>query len=293
VSNSYGNAGSGEWWKGRVCSGAPVSIEGLSAVSPPFAGITAQGRMLSHCDSKWGSWATEGILGMAYPSLITEGEPFKPLFDSVLEHNSGMANIFSHQFCSWAASHTMIDNTVSAGAGGTLVLGGIDHTLYTGAIQWTAITQESNYCVSLKDVTYSGASPAVPSGGSYGGGFYDDGWDGGSCSTFIDSGANGIFLDQTYSMLVDRLKIGGSTTVCSQSERDALPDLIITLGGGVKLTIPPSKYYTYRRKGCWSLAVYANPGQTMSVIGIPMMEQYYTIYDRANSRIGFATNAGC
>ena len=78
------------------------------------------------------------------------------------------------------------------------------------------------------------------------------------------------------------------------TNRDAQPDIVLTLSGSVTLTIPPSKYYQpYGANNGYQLLVATNTDSSGTIIGQVMMEQYYTIFDRANSGLGFSTLAGC
>jgi len=240
---------------------------------------------------------------------------------------SGIDNIFALQCCGW-------DGSSSPGTG-TLTLGGIDSSLYTGAIQYTSITKEEYYCVSMTGATTSGGSsssssssstvepsiapsPTPPvasdpyaynSGSSTGsstagsasyGGWSE--WKGASfysyggasadedCGTIIDSGTSALVLTSDYQSVYDAAK--GDGQICSESERDALPDIVLTFDGGVTLTIPPKRYYQPSPNGgCYQFLL--SVGGSQNIVGQVMMEQYYTIFDKANSRVGFAQIAGC
>lgn len=73
----------------------------------------------------------------------------------------------------------------------------------------------------------------------------------------------------------------------------SLPDISITLAGGVTLIIPPRHYFTpmpgYGDE-CYLLIVVIGFG---NILGQPVHEAYYTVYDQENHRVGFAPIAGC
>ena len=62
------------------------------------------------------------------------------------------------------------------------------------------------------------------------------------------------------------------------------------------LTIPPKRYYQPNPNGgsCYEfLLSLASEDQPQNIVGQVMMEQYYTVFDKANKRVGFAEIAGC
>ena len=65
---------------------------------------------------------------------------FVPLFSSVISR-TGIDDIFCLQCCGWDGGDTP--------GTGTLVLGGIDESFYTGAMSWMPIISETYYCVGL------------------------------------------------------------------------------------------------------------------------------------------------
>jgi len=146
--------GSGNW-TGKQCQGPEVTLAGLSAGAPPFAGITEQKQFFNDCDGEAENMgmSSDGIMGMAFADLIGgTGFTGNPLFDYVVE-TTGIPNLFSMQCCSW--------NGQTAGTG-QITLGGIDESLYTGEIQYTPITRELYYCVQMLDIVVpSGTQPST------------------------------------------------------------------------------------------------------------------------------------
>merc|ERR1712157_158486 len=79
------------------------------------------------------------------------------------------------QCCGW--------NGVTAGSG-TLLLGSIDDSLYTGSISYTPITAEEYYCVNMESVNVAGGQTySMPSSSQWA-----------NCNTIIDSGTSAILL---------------------------------------------------------------------------------------------------
>ncbi|KAM9319595.1 beta-secretase 2 [Gastrophryne carolinensis] len=85
----------------------------------------------------------QGILGLAYSTLAKPSSSVEPFFDSLVRQ-ANIPNIFSMQMCGAGLP------TTGAGLnGGSLVMGGIEPTLYTGDIWYTPITEEWYYQVEV------------------------------------------------------------------------------------------------------------------------------------------------
>jgi len=280
---NYGTPSDPTSWSGHVCSGASVTLEGLSAGTPDFGGIQTNQGFLNDCSSSGGGPISEGILGMAYASLAN-APLTTPLFDSIVNQNSDIANIFSMQCCSW--------NGRAAGTG-TLVLGGSDSSLYSGNLQYTKVTSQTYYCVSMSSATTSSRRQLSTKRELFGGG---DSYDSSSeetpsdCATIIDSGTSAILLTSDYTDVTDQMP--SSDTCVSDSDVSNYPDIVLTFPGyngaaDVVLTVPPSRYLQPSSSGCRQLMVSQTSGG-QNIIGQAMMEEYYTEFDRVNNRVGFA-----
>lgn len=295
VSASYGSGS----WSGQTCSGTDVYLGDLYAGQPNFVGITLVDDFLKHCEpGGTGGIIEEGILGMAYQPLISQSG-FVPLFSSVVSR-TGIDDIFSLQCCGWDGGDTP--------GTGTLVLGGIDESFYTGAMSWMPIISETYYCVGLICASTPGGScsrTAPPSytyeyaGGDPG---FGPGIDvdvaavgGDDCHTVIDSGTSGLILHQGYKEAVERAQ--GDGHISSEAERDALPNITLKFEGfggkDVILTIPPSRYYQPPQQPGGDYEFLVSIGGRKNIIGQVVMEQYYTVFNRASKAIGFAEISGC
>uniref|UniRef100_A0A7S4T566 Peptidase A1 domain-containing protein n=1 Tax=Alexandrium monilatum TaxID=311494 RepID=A0A7S4T566_9DINO len=339
--------GSGNW-SGLVCGGPQVKLAGLSAGTPVFAGIKEQNNFLTQCTGDNHGIISNGIVGMAYRELI-EGFDGVPLFDSVVSA-SGIPNIFSMQCCGWKGGEA---------AGGQLVLGGVDSSLYTGDFQFTPITRHLWFCVEFEDIFVEDSSPPTPrppprtcseqfpsipcfliqcgavdavcqdgfctcpegtcydpdsvdcvpvsgvslqqlgalrsEGKGRKGAYMPD------CPAIIDSGTSEIVLTTDLYQSVMHSIQSAATEVLSpgaecvgEDDLDSFPNVIIKLGGGVRLSVPPTTYFQPSpvRPGCYLLFI-GKTEHAPSIIGQPLMEAYYTVFDKENDRIGFAPIAGC
>lgn len=116
-------------WLGHLCTGVTVRLGTLDAGQAPFVGITYQsGQFLdTFCHTNSFGARKEGIIGMAYATMAPPPFNVSTVFDSVAAH-AGLPNVFSLQCCGYDGGHA---------EHGTLVLGGVDATLYEGPLVYT------------------------------------------------------------------------------------------------------------------------------------------------------------
>jgi hypothetical protein len=208
------------------------------------------------------------------------------LFDSIVSA-TGIDDVFSMQCCQWDGSTP---------ASGALVLGGVDKALYSGKISYTPITHEEYYCVGLESVGTddpSGKTVYTPATGEIGSG---------NCQAIIDSGTSELLLSQANYDAVVAVMPKGYDAACI-TDISGYPTIEITLGGIEKpLGILPEHYMQPLDAGssCRFFTVasigpmtFTDPKAPQNVLGQVVMEQYYTVFDKGNSRVGFATIDGC
>uniref|UniRef100_A0A3B4ASJ2 Peptidase A1 domain-containing protein n=1 Tax=Periophthalmus magnuspinnatus TaxID=409849 RepID=A0A3B4ASJ2_9GOBI len=86
----------------------------------------------------------QGILGLAYPMLARPDSSVEPFFNSVVKQ-LGIPDVFSLQMCGVGLSASSSAETL----GGSLIMGGIEPTLYRGAVWYTPILEEWYYQVEV------------------------------------------------------------------------------------------------------------------------------------------------
>jgi len=246
-------------------------------------GITQQSHFLNDCDGAGGYTAimNQGIVGMAYQPLLAQGLQL-PLFDSVVK-TTGIPDLFSMQCCGWSGK--------DAAGTGTLILGGIDGALHTGELMYTPITLPLYYCVHMT-LPDARADPHAFSEIA-------------DCDSIIDSGTSAIALtggvyQQALAQLNQQRDPGTTSQLppppweCVEAEAAAgYPCLHLELANGVGLDIPSTKYFQpVPGSPCLEFLITQTNGSP-NIIGQVMMEAYYTVFDRANKRVGFAPIAGC
>ncbi|KZP09214.1 acid protease [Athelia psychrophila] len=165
-------------------------------------------------------------------------------------------------------------------ANGELTFGAADSSKYTGSITYTPKT--GNYWgITVSKVSYGGTSIS------------------GSSSAIVDTGTTLIYLPSAaYS---EFLSVGGGTTdvFSGLAKFDTAPTGTVTfdIGGSTfsltpaQYLIPTSQYSNFGLSGSASYSWIGNGGSSSVdfIIGQKFLENYYSIYDTTNSRVGFAS----
>jgi len=204
----------------------------------------------------------DGILGLAYVNIAMDSVP--PVFDVMWERKLIPEYLFSVYL-----SNTQNDNS------SVIIFGGTDNAYYTGDIQWVDLLYPSYYLVNMETITVDGEN------------LHSCLLD--LCPTVIDTGTS-LIVAPPY--VVDSLiaKIGNVNQDCSNM--NDLPPITFTLGGiDFELT---SEFYVIQDLSnpndpqcslgiveCWEIA-------PLFIMGDPFLRAYYSVYDKGNSRVGFA-----
>ncbi|KAK4809547.1 hypothetical protein QYF61_016979 [Mycteria americana] len=95
----------------------------------------------------------EGILGLAYAEIARPDDSLEPFFDSLVKQTR-VPNIFSLQLC--GAGFSPNETEAVASVGGSMIIGGIDRSLYVGDIWYTPIRKEWYYEVIIVKLEVNG-----------------------------------------------------------------------------------------------------------------------------------------
>ncbi|KAI8065613.1 aspartic proteinase [Gongronella butleri] len=178
-------------------------------------------------------------------------------------------------------------------ANGELTLGGVDSTKYTGAITYTPITSTSPaneyWGIDISTITYG--STTVQSS---------------SLPGIVDTGTTLIYLETSvYTAFYSHIsgyKYDSNTglVVIPASSYSTLQNISFTIGGKA-FTLTPAQYILPQAQvSAWggtagkyySLIGDLGTGAGLDfILGQKFLENYYSIYDTTNSRVGFATRA--
>lgn len=220
---------------------------------------------------------TDGLLGLAYPALSS----VPPVFDTLVAETN-LSNIFSMCFNE---------------QGGSLVLGGYKKEYSTHPLEWTPIIAESYYAIHLLSMKVG--SEEIDS--SY-------------PLTIVDSGStlillpNEIYTAWKLAMQVDRCHLEGmcgentvfSRTTCwlfDQNTVSKFPTMHFTFPrynnseDSIILSLTPDMYFlnllSTRGSRCRYLGI-SESDQPMIILGDTLLQNYHTVYDRDQQRVGFS-----
>ncbi len=268
--------GSGSW-TGAIYSDT-VTFGGTS-VTLEFASITTQSGFFiaENCAFSSSTPLTQGILGLAY------SEPNFPSFGTV----SG--KYFALLLCE---------------SGGLLWVSSTDSTYYTSAPSYTPITTESpqqvHYTVSVTGMSLGSTSI----GTSFGTSIVDSGTTVSQIPSAIYSslttllGENSVFSSAFPSLLGNPSNCYSSPSYTTYELNTQLPQLTINLND---VTLTLNAIDSYIRQIIVSGTVYYCMGVTSSpsnqavqtILGWTFMNQFVTIFDQPNTRVGFAPSTSC
>ncbi|KAF1734271.1 Polyporopepsin [Beauveria bassiana] len=249
-----------------------------------FAGLTVKSQSVGSAKSAVGFNGVDGIFGLGPVGLtrntVSNAATVPTFLDNLYKQGSIPSEVLGVYFKPEAGSDTSDNN-------GELTLGGVDSTKYTGAL---------NYVPTLKSgsaAAYWGVSIASFTYGS----------------TVLASGATGI-VDTGTTLIYIPSAAYAKYLSASGGKTDANTGLVSyttkpTANFGVKIGattynltpaqylvpasqygffgLPAGKYYSWIANG--------GTGSVNTVIGQKFLENYYSVYDTTNARIGFATAA--
>ncbi|CAE6438822.1 unnamed protein product [Rhizoctonia solani] len=234
-----------------------VTVGGLSATGQYFSPVTSE-------SSSFASDPEDGIMGLAFKSISSIGQP--TIIDNLYSQGKISAPTFSFRL---------------ATTGSELYLGGANTAKYTGSITYAALTSKTYWLTT--------GSSSVGSTVGYSG------------AMIIDSGT-AIIMGPTASISswwseVSEAEIC-STSACGTTGYytypcESPPAVSFTFNGA-KFTIPSSDFNlgTIDNAGTRCVgAIVETSGvpDNAWIVGNTLMKQTYTIFDQANSRVGFAT----
>uniref|UniRef100_A0A8C8S7E6 Beta-secretase 2 n=1 Tax=Pelusios castaneus TaxID=367368 RepID=A0A8C8S7E6_9SAUR len=237
-----------------------------------------------------------GILGLAYGALAKPSSSVETFFDSLVSQ-AKIPNVFSLQMCGAG-----MPVSGSGTNGGSLVLGGIEPSLYKGDIWYTPIKEEWYYQVEILKLEVGGQNLNL------------DCREYNTDKAIVDSGTTLLRLPQKVfnavvetivrTSLIQTFSSGfwtGSQLACwdkTETPWSLFPKLSIYLrdvnsSRSFRITIQPQLYIQPilgigQNLECYRFGI--SSSTSALVIGATVMEGFYVIFDKAQKRVGFAVS---
>nr|XP_046246316.1 beta-secretase 2 [Scatophagus argus] len=240
----------------------------------------------------------QGILGLAYPMLARPDSSVEPFFNSLVQQ-LGVPDIFSLQMCGAGLSAS----STADPAGGSLIMGGVEPTLYQGSVWYTPIVEEWYYQVEVLKLEVGDQNLDL------------DCREYNMDKAIVDSGTtllrlpvnvfNAVVEAITRSSLIQEFSSGfwdGTKLACWMKGENPwrfFPKLSIYLRAtntsqSFRITILPQLYIqpitdVDGTLDCFRFGVSSSANGL--VIGATVMEGFYVVFDRAQRRLGFALSS--
>ncbi|XGW20916.1 hypothetical protein V3C99_004134, partial [Haemonchus contortus] len=207
----------------------------------------------------------DGILGMAWNSIAQ---------DSI---SQPMSQIFANKtlcpeavFAFWL-NRDLFNNVI----GGELTLCGIDPTHYQGTIAWEPLISETYWEIQLGGVTVNGQQISD-----------------GPVGAVVDSGTSLILGPPALVQEIQQAIGADEYGLIDCSTIPSLPPITFTIGG-TELTLTANHYVTQYSDGTCTSGFQGtqSPAPGVSwVLGDVFIGTFYSIFDHANKRVGFAAS---
>ncbi|XP_016055842.1 PREDICTED: pepsin F-like [Miniopterus natalensis] len=206
--------------------------------------------------------AFDGILGLSYPTLALQGTT--PVFDNMWKQGLISEKLFAFYL------------STNTEKGSVVMFGGVDHSYYKGELKWVPVTRQGYWQITVDSISMNGKVVACH----------------GSCQAIVDTGTS-LLIGPNYPVFNILKTINAQATstgeyIVSCNAISALPDIIFTING-VAYPVPASAYI---RKDwpdiCYSNFDNSSGSGSLWVLGDVFLRLYFTVFDRANDRIGLA-----
>lgn len=249
-----------------VLSTDNVIVNGKTVKSQTFAEIMKESG-LGFIAGKF-----DGILGMGYPEISVLGVP--TVFDQMVAQNAVSEAVFSF-YLTRDADHPV---------GSELVIGGTDPKHYTGDITYVPVSKKGYWQFLMDKLVVDGKQLDVCSSG---------------CQAIADTGTS-LIAGPTADVKKINDAIGAAPFLNGEymvncNNLPTMPNITFTIGGK-PFTLTPNDYVMKMSQGgmpiCLSGFIGLDvPRGPLWILGDVFIGRYYTVFDRKNDQVGFATAA--
>lgn len=209
-------------------------------------------------EDPFSSFQFDGVLGLALPEMA-QGPAFS-LMEKLTSNKALRQSMFS-VFLS--------DSDIE---GSEITFGAIKEEHMVTPMFWQPVTRHSGYWqVQIQDITINNEKQTLCN----------------DCQVAVDTGTSQLAgPTDVINDLTKRLNVKSDC-----SNYDKLPDLGFVMGENI-LNLKPQDYVDKGSEGCEVSLMALDvppPNGPLFIFGDPFLRKYYTAYDSANKRVGFAT----
>jgi len=209
-------------------------------------------------EDPFSSFQFDGVLGLALPEM-SQGPEF-----SLMEHMKNSKALRQPMFAVFLSD--------SDAEGSEITFGAFKEEHAVTPMFWQPVTRDSGYWqVQISDITINNKRQSLCN----------------DCQVAVDTGTSQ--LAGPTDVINDLTKLLDVKSDCANYKD--LPDLGFVMGDNI-LNLKPQDYVDKGPDGC-ELSLMAldvpPPNGPLFIFGDPFLRKYYTAYDQANKRVGFAT----
>ncbi|XP_069059170.1 pepsin A-like [Pleurodeles waltl] len=247
----------------RYNTGSMNGILGIDTVQVGDIGVINQTFGLSQTEASFFYYMEfDGILGLAYPSLASDG--VTPVFDNMWSQGLLSQNLFS----------VFLSSDYSSVNGSFIIFGGCDPSYFHGNISWVPVTDEEFWLICVEKVTMNEAPLGCLEG----------------CYAIVDTGTSQIAAPPTaFSAL---LKTVGATLnsygeyIVNCSTRNLMPPVVFIIDGQTYSVTQDAYIFNIGQNTC-IFRFQNSSSPSYWILGDVFLREYYTVFDRANNQVLF------